>query len=202
MNDTAQPAMTHAETFLVEVKSICEAISCDSIEAMTHELRALRERKGRLFLIGLGGSAGNCTHAANDFRKLCGIEAYSAVDNVSELTARANDEGWDTIFSGWLEASNLNLQDAILVFSVGGGDIERRVSTNIVQAVNFAKSRGAKILGVLGKDNGYTAKHGDVVVVVPQVSPSRVTPLSEAFQAVVWHCLVSHPELQIRQTKW
>ena len=194
--------MTHAKTFLAEVKSICENISCASIEAMTDQLMTLRERKGRLFLIGLGGSAANCSHAANDFRKLCGIEAYSAADNVSELTARANDEGWDKIFSGWLESSNLNSLDAVLIFSVGGGDIERRVSTNIVQAVNYAKSRGAKVLGVIGRDNGYTALHGDVVVVVPQVNPSRITPLSEAFQAVVWHCLVSHPELQIRQTKW
>jgi D-sedoheptulose 7-phosphate isomerase len=198
----AQSAMTHAKTFLAEVKSICENISCASIEAMTDQLMTLRERKGRLFLIGLGGSAANCSHAANDFRKLCGIEAYSAADNVSELTARANDEGWDKIFSGWLESSNLNSLDAVLIFSVGGGDIERRVSTNIVQAVNYAKSRGAKVLGVIGRDSGYTALHGDVVVVVPQVNPSRITPLSEAFQAVVWHCLVSHPELQIRQTKW
>jgi D-sedoheptulose 7-phosphate isomerase len=199
---SAQSAMTHAKTFLAEVKSICENISCASIEAMTDQLMLLRERKGRLFLIGLGGSAANCSHAANDFRKLCGIEAYSAADNVSELTARANDEGWDKIFSGWLESSNLNSLDAVLIFSVGGGDVERRVSTNIVQAVNYAKSRGAKVLGVIGRDNGYTALHGDVVVVVPQVNPSRITPLSEAFQAVVWHCLVSHPELQIRQTKW
>jgi D-sedoheptulose 7-phosphate isomerase len=199
---SAQSAMTHAKTFLAEVKSICENISCASIEAMTDQLMTLRERKGRLFLIGLGGSAANCSHAANDFRKLCGIEAYSAADNVSELTARANDEGWDKIFSGWLESSNLNSLDAVLIFSVGGGDIERRVSTNIVQAVNYAKLRGAKVLGVIGRDNGYTALHGDVVVVVPQVNPSRITPLSEAFQAVVWHCLVSHPELQIRQTKW
>jgi D-sedoheptulose 7-phosphate isomerase len=199
---SAQSAMTHAKTFLAEVKSICENISCASIEAMTDQLMSLRERKGRLFLIGLGGSAANCSHAANDFRKLCGIEAYSAADNVSELTARANDEGWDKIFSGWLESSNLNSLDAVLIFSVGGGDVERRVSTNIVQAVNYAKSRGAKVLGVIGRDNGYTALHGDVVVVVPQVNPSRITPLSEAFQAVVWHCLVSHPELQIRQTKW
>jgi D-sedoheptulose 7-phosphate isomerase len=198
----AQSAETHAETFLAEVKRICENISCASIEAITDQLMSLRERKGRLFLIGLGGSAANCSHATNDFRKLCGIEAYSAVDNVSELTARANDEGWDTIFSGWLEASNLNSLDAILVFSVGGGDIERRVSTNIVEAINFAKMRGAKVLAVLGKDNGYAALHGDAVVVVPQVNPSRITPLSEAFQAVVWHCLVSHPELQIRRTKW
>jgi D-sedoheptulose 7-phosphate isomerase len=194
--------MTHTESFLTEVKRICENISCDSIEGMIDELIALRARKGRLFLIGVGGSAGNCSHAANDFRKLCGIEAYSAADNISELTARANDEGWDTIFSGWLEASNLNSSDAILIFSVGGGDIERHISTNIVKAVIFAKSRGTKVLGIVGKDNGYTAHHGDVVVVVPQVNALRITPLSEAFQSVVWHCLVSHPELQIRQTKW
>jgi D-sedoheptulose 7-phosphate isomerase len=194
--------MTHTESFLTEVKRICENISCDSIEGMIDELIALRARKGRLFLIGVGGSAGNCSHAANDFRKLCGIEAYSAADNISELTARANDEGWDTIFSGWLEASNLNSPDAILIFSVGGGDIERHISTNIVKAVIFAKSRGTKVLGIVGKDNGYTALHGDVVVVVPQVNALRITPLSEAFQSVVWHCLVSHPELQIRQTKW
>jgi D-sedoheptulose 7-phosphate isomerase len=194
--------MTHTKSFLTEVKRICEDISCDSIEGMIDELIALRARKGRLFLMGVGGSAGNCSHAVNDFRKLCGIEAYSAADNVSELTARANDEGWDTIFSGWLEASNLNSPDAILIFSVGGGDIERHVSTNIVKAVNFAKSRGTKVLGIVGKDNGYTALHGDVVVIVPQVNASRITPLSEAFQSVVWHCLVSHPELQIRQTTW
>ena len=194
--------MTHTESFLTEVKRICENISCDSIEGMIDELIALRARKGRLFLIGVGGSAGNCSHAANDFRKLCGIEAYSAADNISELTARANDEGWDTIFSGWLEASNLDSPDAILIFSVGGGDIERHVSTNIVKAVIFAKSRGTKVLGIVGKDNGYTALHGDVVVIVPQVNASRITPLSEAFQSVVWHCLVSHPKLQIRQTKW
>jgi len=194
--------MTHTESFLTEVKRICENISCDSIEGMIDELIALRARKGRLFLIGVGGSAGNCSHAANDFRKLCGIEAYSAADNISELTARANDEGWDTIFSGWLEASNLNSPDAILIFSVGGGDIERHVSTNIVKAVIFAKSRGTKVLGIVGKDNGYTALHGDVVVIVPQVNASRITPLSEAFQSVVWHCIVSHPKLQIRQTKW
>jgi D-sedoheptulose 7-phosphate isomerase len=133
---------------------------------------------------------------------LCGIQAYSPVDNVSELTARANDEGWDTIFSGWLDVSNLCADDAILVFSVGGGDVQRNVSTNIVKAIDFAKSRGAKVFGIVGKDAGYTALNGDVVVVVPQVNPGRITPLSEAFQAVIWHCLVSHPKLQIKQTKW
>jgi D-sedoheptulose 7-phosphate isomerase len=194
--------MTHAETFLAEAKSICETLSVETVEIMASELFSLRERKGRLFLIGVGGSAGNCSHAVNDFRKLCGIEAYSPVDNVSELTARANDEGWDTIFSGWLDGSHLSADDAILIFSVGGGDVEKNVSTNIVKAIDFAKSRGAKVFGIVGRDAGYTAREGDVVVIVPQVNPARVTPLSEAFQAVVWHCLVSHPQLQVKRTKW
>jgi len=194
--------MSHTRQFFEEAKSICETVSYSTIEAMAEQLSVLRQRKGRLFLIGVGGSAGNCSHAVNDFRKLCGIQAYSPVDNVSELTARANDEGWDTIFSGWLDVSNLGGDDAVLIFSVGGGDVQRNVSTNIVKAIDFAKTRGAKVLGIVGKDNGYTALNGDVVVIVPQVNPARVTPLSEAFQAVVWHCLVSHPKLQIKRTKW
>ncbi len=192
----------HASDFFAESTAICAQIDLAKIETLARELAALRDRKGRLFLIGVGGSAGNCSHAVNDFRKLCGIEAYSPVDNVSELTARANDEGWDTIFAGWLEISRLNANDAILVFSVGGGDVARNVSTNIVKAVDFVKARGGKVFGVVGKDSGHTAQQGDVVVVVPQVNPDRVTPLSEAFQAVVWHCLVSHPLLQVKKTKW
>jgi D-sedoheptulose 7-phosphate isomerase len=194
--------MTHAQTFFAEAKAICEGISYDTIETMADRLVALRECKGRLFLIGVGGSAGNCSHAVNDFRKLCGIQAYTPVDNVSELTARANDEGWDTIFSGWLEVSDLNANDAILVLSVGGGDVERNVSPNLVEAIDLAKSRGASVFGIVGKDSGYTARHGDVVVIVPQVNAARITPLSEAFQAMVWHCLVSHPRLQIKRTSW
>jgi D-sedoheptulose 7-phosphate isomerase len=194
--------MTHAQTFFAEAKAICEGISYDTIEAMADRLVALRKCKGRLFLIGVGGSAGNCSHAVNDFRKLCGIQAYTPVDNVSELTARANDEGWDTIFSGWLEVSDLNANDAILVLSVGGGDVERNVSPNLVEAIDLAKSRGASVFGIVGKDSGYTARHGDVVVIVPQVNAARITPLSEAFQAMVWHCLVSHPRLQIKRTSW
>src|SRR5215467_9436931 len=194
--------MTHTESFLTEVKRICENISCDSIEGMIDELIALRARKGRLFLIGVGGSAGNCSHAVNDFRKLCGIEAYSPIDNVSELTARTNDEGWDTVFAAWLEISRLDAKDAILVYSVGGGDAERNISANLVKAIELAKARSAKVFGIVGRDSGHTARHGDVVVVVPQVDPNWVTPLSEAFQAVVWHCLVSHPAVQVRQTKW
>jgi D-sedoheptulose 7-phosphate isomerase len=192
----------HAENFFRESGSICSAIDTARIEALADELAGLRDRKGRLFIIGVGGSAGNCSHAVNDFRKLCGIEAYSPVDNVSELTARANDEGWETIFAGWLEVSRLNSDDAILVFSVGGGDVARNVSTNIVKAIDYAKAKGAKVLGVVGKDTGHTAKQGDAVVVVPTVNEAHVTPLSEAFQAVVWHCLVSHPRLQVRKTKW
>jgi D-sedoheptulose 7-phosphate isomerase len=192
----------HAEVFFRESGAICSSIDIAKIEKLATELAALRERNGRLFIIGVGGSAGNCSHAVNDFRKLCGIEAYSPVDNVSELTARANDEGWDTIFAGWLEVSRMSANDAILVFSVGGGDVARNVSTNIVKAVDYAKAKGAKVFGVVGKDTGHTAKHGDAVVVVPMVNESRVTPLSEAFQAVVWHCLVSHPKLQVRKTKW
>jgi D-sedoheptulose 7-phosphate isomerase len=194
--------MSHAEDFLRESGAICSTIDVAKIEMLADELAALRDRAGRLFIIGVGGSAGNCSHAVNDFRKLCGIEAYSPVDNVSELTARANDEGWDTIFAGWLDVSRLTSDDAILVFSVGGGDIARNVSTNIVKAVDYAKAKGAKVFGVVGKDTGHTAKQGDMVVVVPMVNEARVTPLSEAFQAVVWHCLVSHPKLQLRKTKW
>ena len=192
----------HAEAFFAAAARICRDISFDSIESLVSELEALRARGGRLFLLGVGGSAGNCSHAVNDFRKLCGIEAYSPVDNVSELTARTNDEGWDTVFSGWLETSRLNDQDAILVYSVGGGDAERNISANIVRAVDLAKARSAKVLGIVGRESGHTARHGDVVVVIPQVDPGWVTPLSEAFQAVVWHCLVSHPRLQRRPTKW
>jgi D-sedoheptulose 7-phosphate isomerase len=192
----------HAADFFSQSSAICAQIDVGKIEALASALDGVRERSGRLFMLGVGGSAGNCSHAVNDFRKLCGIETYSPVDNVSELTARANDEGWDTIFAGWLDVSCLNERDAIFIFSVGGGDVERNVSTNLVKAIDFARSRGAKVFGIVGKETGYTAKNGDVVVVVPQVKAEWVTPLSEAFQAVVWHCLVSHPALQVRKTKW
>src|ERR1700758_3224956 len=194
--------MSHSDTFFDQVGEVARTIDRAAIERLAEALVALRERKGRLFFLGVGGSAGNCSHAVNDFRKLCGIEAYTPVDNVSELTARANDEGWETIFAGWLEVSHLGPEDAIFVFSVGGGDVARNVSTNIVKAVDYAKAKGAKVFGVVGKETGHTAKQGDAVVVVPMVNESRVTPLSEAFQAVVWHCLVSHPRLQVKKTKW
>src|SRR5712692_3560556 len=192
----------HSKQFFEEVSKVAQSIDLKAIETLAGELVALRERGGRLFLLGVGGSAANCSHAVNDFRKLCGIETYSPVDNVAELTARTNDEGWDTVFAAWLEISRLNDKDAILVYSVGGGDAERNISANIVKAVDLAKARSAKVFGIVGRDSGYTAKHGDVVVLIPQVNPGWVTPLSEAFQAVVWHCLVRHPTLQRRPTKW
>lgn len=192
----------HSSDFIDEAAKICAQIDTQKIERLADELAALREREGRLFILGVGGSAGNASHAVNDFRKLCGIEAYTPTDNVSELTARTNDEGWETVFSGWLEVSRLRAADALLIYSVGGGDAGRNVSVNIIRAIELARARGAKVYGVVGKDAGYTAKHGDVVVVVPQVNPERVTPLSEAFQALVWHCLVSNPKLQKRATKW
>ncbi len=192
----------HATRFFEEVAQVAKSIDVNMVEALVLELAALRERGGRLFLLGVGGSAGNCSHAVNDFRKLCGIEAYTPVDNVSELTARANDEGWETIFSAWLKVSKANAKDAILVFSVGGGNAEKNVSVNIVSGLKEAKVRGLKVFGVVGRDGGYTKEVGDCVVVIPTVEASRVTPHTEAFQAVVWHCLVSHPALQVLATKW
>ena len=192
----------HSKTFFDEVVKIAQSIDVAGVETLVKELAALRQRGGRLFFLGVGGSAANCSHAVNDFRKLCGIEAYTPVDNVSELTARTNDEGWDTVFAAWLKTSRANKNDAVFVFSVGGGNLEKNVSANIVAGLKEAKQRGVKIFGVVGRDGGYTKQVGDCVVVVPTVEASRVTPHTEAFQAVVWHCLVSHPELQQISTKW
>ncbi len=192
----------HVRTYFDEVATIARSIDLDGIEALARELSSLRERQGRLFVLGVGGSAGNCSHAVNDFRKLCGIEAYAPTDNVSELTARTNDEGWETVFAAWLRTSRADANDAILVFSVGGGNREKNVSPNIVSGLEEAKSRGLRIFGVVGRDGGYTKQVGDCVVVVPTVDANRVTPHAEAFQAVVWHCLVSHPLLQQVATKW
>ena len=192
----------HSETFFDEVAKIAQSIDAAGVENLATELAALRQRGGRLFFLGVGGSAANCSHAVNDFRKLCGIEAYTPVDNVSELTARTNDEGWDTVFAAWLKTSRANKNDAVFVFSVGGGNMEKNVSANIVAGLKEAKQRSMKIFGVVGRDGGYTKQVGDCVVVVPTVEASRVTPHTEAFQAVVWHCLVSHPKLQQISTKW
>lgn len=192
----------HTKIFFNEVVKVAQTIDVDAVERLACELVDLRARGGRLFVLGVGGSAGNCSHAVNDFRKLCGIEAYAPVDNVSELTARTNDEGWDTVFSGWLKVSRANNLDAVLVLSVGGGNIEKNVSPNIVQGVKLAKERGLRVFGIVGRDGGYTKEVGDCVIVVPTVESTRITPHAEAFQAVVWHCLVSHPALQQLPTKW
>jgi D-sedoheptulose 7-phosphate isomerase len=192
----------HVKNYFQEVIKVAESINVETIERLAQELAGLRERGGRLILLGVGGSAGNCSHAVNDFRKLCGIEAYAPTDNVSELTARTNDEGWETVFAAWLRTSKANAKDAVLVFSVGGGNLEKNVSANIVAALKEAKLRGMKIFGIVGRDGGYTGQVGDCVVVVPVIDASRVTPHTEAFQAVVWHCLVSHPALQQIATKW
>lgn len=194
--------MDFVRSYFAQAAKIAETIDYESIAAIAEGLRALRDRGGRLFVLGVGGSAGNAGHAVNDFRKLCGIEAYAPTDNVSELTARTNDEGWATVFAGWLEVSRAGDRDAVLIFSVGGGDLERNVSPNLVEALKFAKARGLSIYGIVGRDGGFTKKVGDHVVLVPVVDPNLVTPHSEAFQAVVWHCLVSHPLLQVRKTKW
>lgn len=193
---------SHAVQFLAEARQITETIDSETIERIASGLADLRARGGRLFLLGVGGSAANCSHAVNDFRKLCGIEAYTPVDNVSELTARTNDEGWETVFAAWLEVSRANDKDAIFVFSVGGGDAEKNISVNLVRALDQAKRRGLKVYGVVGRQGGYTKQVGDAVVVIPTVNAAHITPHTEAFHAVVWHCLVSHPKLQKVSTKW
>jgi D-sedoheptulose 7-phosphate isomerase len=187
---------------LSEAAEILGRFDVDAIERTAALLADLRERGGRLFLLGVGGSAANCSHAVNDFRKICGIEAYAPTDNVAELTARTNDEGWPSVFVEWLKVSKLRAEDAVLVFSVGGGDAERNVSANLVTALQHAKSVGAKIAGVVGRDGGYTARVADACVIVPTVNAQSVTPHTEAFQAVIWHLLVSHPRLKTAQTKW
>lgn len=199
---TVERAPSHTVRYFAEACRIASEIDHDAIERMADGLRSLRERGGRLFLLGVGGSAANCSHAVNDFRKLCGIEAYTPVDNVSELTARINDEGWETVFAAWLAGSHASERDAVFVFSVGGGDAERNISVNLVHALDEAKRRGLAIYGVVGRQGGYTRAVGDTVIIVPTVNDAHVTPHTEAFQAVVWHCLVSHPKLQLTETKW
>jgi D-sedoheptulose 7-phosphate isomerase len=191
-----------AEKFLGEAAEIVARLDRASIEKAAKMIGDLRATGGRLFILGVGGSAANASHAVNDFRKIAGIEAYAPTDNVSELTARTNDEGWATVFEGWLKTSKLQARDAVLVFSVGGGDVGRNVSPNLVAALKLAKAVGSKIIGVVGRDGGYTAKVADVCVLIPVVNLVHVTPHSEAFQAVVWHLLVSHPAVKVEQTKW
>ena len=193
---------TFAESFLAEAAQVLAGLDVSCIEKAAQLLANVRAASGRVFILGVGGSAANASHAVNDFRKIAGIEAYAPTDNVSELTARTNDEGWATVFAAWLKTSKLQARDAVLVFSVGGGDLERNVSPNLVAALQLAKSTGAKILGIVGRDGGYTAKVADVCIIIPTVNPAHVTPHTEAFQAVVWHLLVTHPAVKITPTKW
>lgn len=194
--------MTYTEQHLKEAVEIIGKIDTGAVEKMADLLAAVKQSGGRIFFLGVGGSAGNCSHAVNDFRKIVGIESYAPTDNVSELTARTNDEGWASIFVEWLKISKLSSKDALFIFSVGGGNLEKNISPNLVTGLQLAKSVGAKITGVVGRDGGYTAQVADACVIIPTVNPETVTPHSEAFQAVVWHLLVSHPKLKVNQTKW
>src|ERR1700740_1137643 len=193
---------TFAEQFLREAKAVIERLDAAAIEEAALLLARTRSAGGRLFILGVGGSAANASHAVNDFRKIAGIEAYAPTDNVSELTARVNDEGWQTVFESWLRVSRLRSQDLVLVFSVGGGNLEKNVSPNLVAALQYAKTVGARIIGIVGRDGGHTAKVADVCILIPSVNPDHITPHAEAFQAVVWHLLVSHPAVKQQQTKW
>jgi D-sedoheptulose 7-phosphate isomerase len=194
--------MSFAQEFLKEAAEIAGRLDSEAIERVAAILADTRTRGGRLFILGVGGSAANASHAVNDFRKLTGIEAYAPTDNVSELTARTNDEGWATVFAAWLRVSRLRSDDALLVFSVGGGSLEKQVSPNLVMALDYARERGARIVGIVGRDGGYTARVADACVIVPTVNATHVTPHTEAFQAVVWHLLVTHPSLKAAETRW
>ena len=194
--------MTFTQQFLSEARQIIDGLDTAAIDRVVEILAATRSAGGRLFILGVGGSAANASHAVNDFRKIAGLEAYAPTDNVSELTARTNDEGWATVFESWLRVSRLKPEDSLLIFSVGGGNLEKNVSPNLVAALQYAKTVGAKIAGIVGRDGGYTARTADACVIVPTVNPVHTTPHAEAFQAVVWHLIVSHPALKRAETKW
>lgn len=194
--------MSFSTDFLEETISIINKIDAQRIEQVAEIIQGVRDNSGRLFILGVGGSAGHAGHAVNDFRKICGVECYAPTDNVSELTARANDEGWDTIFAEWLKVSRFSNKDALLIFSVGGGNAEKNVSPNLVKAIDLANEIGAKVCGIVGRDGGYTALKGDAVVVIPPLVENRITPHTEGLCAVVWHLLVSHPALQLNTTMW
>ncbi len=194
--------MSFTQQYLAEAGQVIQQLDRQAIDRIVALLAETRARGGRLFILGVGGSAANASHAVNDFRKIVGLEAYTPTDNVSELTARTNDEGWASVFEGWLRVSRLRADDLVLVFSVGGGDVEKNVSPNLVAALQYAKSVGARVIGVVGRNGGYTAQVADACVIIPTVNSAHVTPHTEAFQAVIWHLLVSHPDLKAAETKW
>jgi D-sedoheptulose 7-phosphate isomerase len=192
----------YIKKYLVEVRRVVDGIDAEAVEKIVSQLLILRQNHGRLFFIGVGGGAGNAAHAVNDFRKIAGIEAYTPTDNVSELTARINDDGWDSSFVNWLKVSKLRNGDGVFVFSVGGGNSEKNISANLVRAIQYAKEVGARTFGIVGRDGGYTAAVADACVVIPTVNPETVTPHTESFQAVIWHLIISHPKIQINEMKW
>ena len=192
----------HIKKFFEEINMVSKKIDKNQISKLVNTLAKIRNRKGRVFFLGVGGSAANCSHAVNDFRKICEIECYAPTDNVSELTARINDDGWESALANWLKVSNLNSRDAIFIMSVGGGNKKKNVSVNLIKAIEFAKKKRARILGIVGRDGGYTKKVGDNVILIPTIDKKLVTPYCESFHSIVWHCLVSHPLLQIKKMKW
>ena len=192
----------HVKKYFSQVAEIAKLISSHKINFLAKELLRIKKKSGRVFFLGVGGSAGNSSHAVNDFRKLCNIECYTPTDNVSELTARINDEGWSTSFMDWLKVSRFSKNDALFIFSVGGGNKKKKISTNLIKAIDYAKKTKARVFGIIGKKNGHTNKFGNCVIVIPEIDKKMITPHTEAFQAVVWHCLVSHPLLQSNKTKW
>ena len=194
--------MNHSQNFLNETIEIAKSLDKAIPEKIVSELIKLRKNKGRLFFLGVGGSAANASHAVNDFRKLCGIESYSPSENIAELTARVNDEGWDSVFSSWLETSKLSDKDMLFILSVGGGDVKRNVSTNLVEALKLGVAKNVRIVGIVGRDGGYLRKVSETTLLIPVVNPKHVTPHSESFQSIILHCIVSHPDLQINKTKW
>jgi D-sedoheptulose 7-phosphate isomerase len=194
--------MNFIKNYLGLFSKACHLYDAKQISVLVKEICKIKKNNGRIFFLGVGGSAGNCSHAVNDFRKLCEIESYSPVDNVSELTARINDEGWKTVFSRWLKISNLNKKDAIFIFSVGGGNKKKKVSENIISAINFAKLKKAKVFSLVGRKDGYAYKYSDISIALPPTDPKMITPFSESFQTVLWHLLVSHPKLKKKPTKW
>lgn len=194
--------MNFIQNYIEQVAKIAETISCEDIERMVEVIKSTRSQKGRIFFLGVGGSAANCSHAVNDFRKLANFECYAPTDNVSELSARTNDDGWDTVFSSWLDVSNLCSSDCVFIFSVGGGNKEKRVSINLINAMDYARDVGASVIGIVGKQDGYLCQVADAHVVIPIVDKDLITPHSEAFQAIVWHLIVSHPDVKVNETKW
>ncbi len=194
--------MSYIDEYMEEVKLVAEKVDRAAVEKMVEIILEIRQNKGRLFFLGVGGGAGNASHAVNDFRKISGIESYSPCDNVSELTARTNDDGWESVFAEWLKGSKLGKNDGVFVFSVGGGDLEKNISANLVRALQYAKAVGARVLGIVGRDGGYTGKVADACLIVPTISDNTVTPHTESFQSVIWHLIVSHPQMRLSEMKW